>query len=51
MNASNKSIPLEDEEFVLVVDLFILRPELHLQVTGLEKDFLIFKPFQKSSIS
>ena len=37
VKASNETILLEDEEFVLVVDLFIFKPELQLQVTtGLE---------------
>ena len=32
--ASNETLFLEDEQYVLVVDLFIFRPELQLQVTG-----------------
>jgi len=32
VKASNETILLEDEEFVLVVDLFIFKPELQLQV-------------------
>ena len=40
MNASQETILLEDEEFVVVVDLFIVRPELHLEVTGLERYFI-----------
>ena len=35
IKASNESLYLNDEEYVLVVDLFIFRPELHLEVTGL----------------
>lgn len=56
MNASNETIPLKDEEFVLVVDLFIVRPELHLEVTGLEMDFntqdfdaICFKKYSRKS--
>ena len=30
----NESLLVEDEQYVLVVDLFIVRPELQLQVTG-----------------
>ena len=32
IEAANESMFLEDEKYVLVVDLFILRPELNLQV-------------------
>merc|ERR1719220_3313876 len=32
IKASNESLYLSDEEYVLVVDLFIFRPELHLEV-------------------
>jgi len=32
--ASNETLFLDDEQFILVVDLFIFRPELQLQVTG-----------------
>ena len=35
IKASNETIFLEDEQYVLVVDLFIFRPELQLEVTGL----------------
>ena len=42
VNASDETIVLQDEEFVLVVDLFIIRPELHLEVTGLETILLQF---------
>jgi len=42
VNASQETILLEDEEFVVVVDLFIVRPELHLEVTGLEKHYFLF---------
>jgi len=56
VNASNETIPLKDEEFVLVVDLFIVRPELHLEVTGLEMDFntqdfdaICFKKYSRKS--
>ena len=31
---SNESLFINDEQYVLVVDLFIVRPELQLQVTG-----------------
>ena len=44
MNASQETILLEDEEFVVVVDLFIVRPELHLEVTGLERYFIHHVP-------
>ena len=33
IEAANESMFIEDEQYVLVVDLFILRPELQLQVT------------------
>ena len=32
IEAANESMFIEDEQYVLVVDLFILRPELQLQV-------------------
>lgn len=32
IEASNESLFIEDEQYVLVVDLFILRPELQLQI-------------------
>merc|ERR1719220_1640679 len=32
IKASNESLFIEDEQYVLVVDLFILRPELQLQI-------------------
>jgi len=32
---SNESLFINDEQYVLVVDLFIVRPELQLQVTGI----------------
>jgi len=35
IKASNETIFLDDEQYVLVVDLFIFRPELQLEVTGL----------------
>jgi len=44
VNASQETILLEDEEFVVVVDLFIVRPELHLEVTGLERYFIHHVP-------
>ena len=34
VKASNETISLEREEFLLVVDLFLFRPELQLEVTG-----------------
>ena len=40
VNASDETLVLQDEEFVLVVDLFIIRPELHLEVTGLENSLI-----------
>ena len=40
VNASDETIVLQDEEFVLVLDLFIIRPELHLEVTGLESNLI-----------
>ena len=40
VNASDATLVLQDEEFVLVVDLFIIRPELHLEVTGLESNLI-----------
>ena len=42
MKASNETILLKDEDFLLVVDLFLFKPELQLQVTGLEIDFILF---------
>ena len=33
VNASNATIPLQDEQFLVVVDLLVFRPELDLQVT------------------
>ena len=50
VNASNETILLEDEEFVLVVDLFIVRPELHLEVTGLDQAFLFPPPHLQSDL-
>ena len=35
IKASNETIFLNEEQYVLVVDLFIFRPELQLEVTGL----------------
>ena len=35
IKASNETIFLTEEQYVLVVDLFIFRPELQLEVTGL----------------
>ena len=35
IEAANESMFIEDEQYVLVVDLFIFRPELQLEVTGL----------------
>ena len=34
VKASNETISLKREEFLLVVDLFLFRPELQLEVTG-----------------
>ena len=34
IKTSNETLFINDEHYVLVVDLFILRPELDLQVTG-----------------
>ena len=34
---SNETIPLQDEKFLIVVDLLFIRPELDLQVTQLYK--------------
>jgi len=34
IKASNETIFLTEEQYVLVVDLFIFRPELQLEVTG-----------------
>ena len=39
--ASNETLFLDDEQFILVVDLFIFRPELQLQVTGDWLSFII----------
>ena len=32
VNASNSTIELQDEQFLVVVDLLVFRPELDLQV-------------------
>ena len=37
IKASNETIFLTEEQYVLVVDLFIFRPELQLEVTGLSQ--------------
>ena len=40
----NESLLVEDEQYVLVVDLFIVRPELQLQVTGDRRASTLHQP-------
>ena len=40
----NESLLVEDEQYVLVVDLFIVRPELQLQVTGDRRASILHQP-------